>query len=134
MLSVVGYPNVARRVDRSIDRHLHAAALVTAGWGDRIAGLHAGRAGVLPRAAEFCGPGAKLETQTWSSPSVETAQAPQMLPELKGVAPKPDRQNYHLRRSNRRADQKHRENNHKQYAHQRRDESNILIEADFREG
>src|SRR5262249_47191264 len=53
VLPVVHHPHVARRRDREVRLHLQAATHVAVGWGDLVAGLHAGRAVLRARAAEL---------------------------------------------------------------------------------
>src|SRR5262249_29468251 len=56
VLPVVAHPNVAGRIDADVNLHLQTAAHVTAGRGNRIAHLLAGRPGVGVRAGQLHDP------------------------------------------------------------------------------
>ena len=81
ILPVVGHPNIAGRADADVDLQLQPTADIAARRRDRIAGLHAGRAGLGAEATEMHDFGAELvkfDIQMLSFPSTETAQGPEM--------------------------------------------------------
>ena len=81
ILRVVGHPNIAGRADADVDLQLQPTADIAARRRDRIAGLHAGRAGLGAEATEMHDSGrraVKFDIQMLSFPSTETAQGPEM--------------------------------------------------------